>query len=221
MVKLWVGEQDPKLYRVHKSILCQTIPYFNSMFKSGFKEASENTATFPEDPPESFEILLEWVYSGKLRPSVQVNTSATNQSIEWDCVTMYTLADKLCLSSLKDEILDSIRASHRKYNLLFTISETADNYDQMSEKSTLRAYALDTLLYTFSTQRNVSGWPTSELKDALVGNADLCTDFLTKLRDNLFFNRRVRDPRDGKNCDYHSHGKDAECYRAHLMRRKK
>lgn len=74
MVELWVSKPDPKLYRVHKKLLCETIPYFKNMFKGGFKEATDNKATFPEDSPESFG-MLEWVYTGKLRLSVV---------IEWD-----------------------------------------------------------------------------------------------------------------------------------------
>jgi len=37
------------------------------MFNGGFKEATTNSATFPEDSVEAFDILIEWVYSGKVR----------------------------------------------------------------------------------------------------------------------------------------------------------
>jgi hypothetical protein len=67
MVDLFVGEPDPKLYRVHK-ILCQKIPYFKKMFESNFKEVNENRAKFPEDTQESFDLLLEWVYTVKYAP---------------------------------------------------------------------------------------------------------------------------------------------------------
>ena len=43
MVDLFVGPEK-KLFRVHKSFLCNKIPYFDKMFNGGFKEAIESQA---------------------------------------------------------------------------------------------------------------------------------------------------------------------------------
>ncbi|TGO60643.1 hypothetical protein BOTNAR_0142g00140 [Botryotinia narcissicola] len=60
LVDLIVGPEEA-LFRVHKSFLCNKIPYFNKMFNGGFIEAKENSAKFPEDGPQSFDILIEWL----------------------------------------------------------------------------------------------------------------------------------------------------------------
>ncbi|KAH6669007.1 hypothetical protein B0J14DRAFT_488300 [Halenospora varia] len=56
MVDLFVG---PEIFRVHKALFCQRVPYFSTMFQGGFKEASDSQATFPEDSSESFSLLIE------------------------------------------------------------------------------------------------------------------------------------------------------------------
>ena len=53
---------------VHKEILCAKIPYFEKMFKGGFKESSDGSATLPDDRSESFDLLLGWVYHNTIRP---------------------------------------------------------------------------------------------------------------------------------------------------------
>lgn len=68
MVELKVGTNDQiRRFTVHKKLLCDKIPYFQIMFGGPWKEANEYAATFPEEDPESFDLLLSWVYSGTLR----------------------------------------------------------------------------------------------------------------------------------------------------------
>src|SRR5258707_183269 len=100
MVDLYVGPKK-KHFRVHKALLCHKIPYFAGMFKSGFKEATENSANFPEDTPSTFDILSEWLYTGSLRQLYQSrNHTAAGPTFvsDWAPQQVYALADKLCLS---------------------------------------------------------------------------------------------------------------------------
>jgi hypothetical protein len=66
MVTLKVGEEE-KAFAVHKKLLCEKIPYFEKMFCGPWVEASKNLATFPDDKVEAFDVLVGWLYSGKLR----------------------------------------------------------------------------------------------------------------------------------------------------------
>jgi hypothetical protein len=69
MVDLYIGP-DKVHFSVHKELLCNKIPYFDKMFKGQFEEGAINSATFPEDAPDSFDLLVEWVYSGSIRPLI-------------------------------------------------------------------------------------------------------------------------------------------------------
>jgi len=109
MVDIYVGAgAQKKQFHIHKALLCAKIPYFDKMFNSGFKEGKENSAELPEDKPESFDILQEWVYTGTL-PKFQITReqgkgNPTNFSFQG----LYTLADKLCLDSLRDQIVTDV-----------------------------------------------------------------------------------------------------------------
>ncbi|EMR87961.1 hypothetical protein BcDW1_3324 [Botrytis cinerea BcDW1] len=58
IVDIHVGPQT-KLFRIHRGILCDKVPYFQKMFSSGFVEGLEGKAFFPEDDPNTF--ISSWV----------------------------------------------------------------------------------------------------------------------------------------------------------------
>ncbi|TGO48339.1 hypothetical protein BCON_0243g00110 [Botryotinia convoluta] len=105
MVDLIVGPEKA-VFRVNKSLLCNQIPYFDKMFNGGFKEATDGLASFPEDFPEAFDILIQWIYSGRLR-WFDIGTAAAGAS--WDFLKFYCLAEKICLTQLADLALDIYR----------------------------------------------------------------------------------------------------------------
>ncbi|TGO70332.1 hypothetical protein BOTNAR_0001g00060 [Botryotinia narcissicola] len=65
IVDIYVGPQK-KLFRVHRGILCDKVPYLRKMFSSGFVEGLEGEAFFPEDDPKCFDSFMGWIYFGTL-----------------------------------------------------------------------------------------------------------------------------------------------------------
>lgn len=59
MVDIHVGT-DEKLghFKLHRSILCQNVPYFEKMFNGNFLEGATKSAALSEDDPEDFNILV-------------------------------------------------------------------------------------------------------------------------------------------------------------------
>ncbi|KAK8907349.1 hypothetical protein QC760_004609 [Botrytis cinerea] len=59
MVDIHVGEdEDSGHFKLHKSILCDKVPYFENMFNGNFIEGTTNSASLPEDDPEVFNMLV-------------------------------------------------------------------------------------------------------------------------------------------------------------------
>ncbi|KAF7944761.1 uncharacterized protein EAE97_005394 [Botrytis byssoidea] len=57
-------------FLLHKSILCEKVPYFEEMFNGNFDESTtNNSADLPEYDPEAFNILIiSWIYSDQVFP---------------------------------------------------------------------------------------------------------------------------------------------------------
>lgn len=208
MVDLYVGP-DQELYRIHKQALCSRIPYFSSMFSSSssFREAVEATARFPEDTPESFDILLEWVYQGRLRKLASINEEGKRN---YDPYALYILLDKLRLPALMDHLADMIVEHHRAINKSVSPRTIAKIYQNTSPNCPLRKYCLQRL-YNSIAHPHPGQEYNPRWKVMLLENEELLDDYL-KLQHahaDKLFSRHV--PGAAPRCEYHSHGVGETC----------
>ncbi|KAI9649500.1 hypothetical protein NHQ30_002077 [Ciborinia camelliae] len=214
MVDLVVGPEKA-IFRVHKSFLCNKIPYFSAMFNSGFKEAEENSATFPEDLPESFDILIQWVYSGHIR-HYECHGPARPET--WNFLQFYSLAEKLCLMKVQDRVLDIYRNSCRAENCTFNLSWATEAYEITPDQSALRRFVIQMLVFMFHTTSDSGQNGNEHFIQAMKSNDEIFTDFMLALRkhvkSSIPVDPRVSDPKSGAiKCEYHTHTKDEDCYR--------
>lgn len=131
LVDLFVGPQK-YLFRVHKERLC-SIPYFKKMFKGEFKEARENSATFPEDCADAFDLLMVWIYTKDLPDMHEASEDKTlNERLLHARCQLYALAEKIGLPELADYTI----------NKLVLDSETNDSYFQPSAETVHLVYRI-------------------------------------------------------------------------------
>ncbi|CCD46189.1 hypothetical protein BofuT4_P117390.1 [Botrytis cinerea T4] len=211
MVDLIVGPEKA-LFRVHKSFLCSKIPYFEKMFNGGFKEAKDGSASFPEDFPEAFDILIEWVYSGNLR-WFDIGTATTGAS--WNFLKFYSLVEKICLTRLADFALDIYRKSCQKKNHVFeSPAYVQEVYSFTSSQSGLRRLFIQQLVWRFQTQEDSKENANDLFILAMRSNDEIFTDFMFELRKHVKVavpkDPRVLDP--NNLCEYHSHIREEDCY---------
>jgi hypothetical protein len=200
MVNLYVGPQKDQ-FHVHKEILCKKIPYFEKMFKGGFKEATEDQATFPEDLAESFDLLLGWVYHNSIRPPVTSRVEGTtNTSVQsWSATNFYVLAEKLCLPGLQDQIVNEYMDCMSQENIVPGVVRIRSIYSTTPAGNPFRKFAARSFHWTVD--------PSSKLDNTFWPTADLAEDILTLLRTGV----KASDPRKLPRCEFHCHGKDEPC----------
>ena len=91
-------------------------PFFQACLNSlsGFREASENVVTFPDDDPEVFAQVMKWVYSSTVTtPTISDDDPAENFTAVTLLLNTYMLADKWCMEDLQNKLLDVICDWHR------------------------------------------------------------------------------------------------------------
>ncbi|THV44520.1 hypothetical protein BGAL_0625g00060 [Botrytis galanthina] len=194
-VDIRVGE-EMKLFRVHKSLLCTRVPYFNKMFNSGFSESTTNSAVLREDDLEAFDVLVDWVYTSILPPDADL----------WGLVGVYVLADKICLPELMDQVMDTIQAKYPLHP-----SDASDIYSILPKGSKLRLLALDMITFEFTKPMNAQ-LDISKLADVNAKNEEFALDFLIKIRSHMSRQTAIPNPRKSRSCTYHSH-EDGKCTR--------
>ncbi|KAF7918331.1 hypothetical protein BELL_0018g00100 [Botrytis elliptica] len=219
MVDLFIGPTK-KLIRVHKGILCKKVPYFDKMFNGPGVESANNSATFPDDTFESFDLLIGWVYSGSIS---QLSNEEDLERFTDSCHSLYLICEKLCLSELMDEIMDRLRDSQRVYYQLITLDRIEKVYKESQKGSGYRLYGLHTLIFVFRSPQSfyTTNWPTNLMHCILKNDDDLCKDFLVALRDEVSNNKAITDPKFGNDCVYHSHKLGKECTKKHNKLKRK
>jgi hypothetical protein len=217
MVDLYVGPYNERLH-VHKSLLCENVPYFHRMFNGSADEAKIQIANFPDDDPEAFDLILRWIY----RDSFETIPSVSNfirKSPLWKSITFYILAEKLCLPRLQDHIMSNVFVHYRSKDLLPSIHMMDCAYSGTSSKSPLRKFIVrgfhwalcrkDSFNVVYDNVDHENGvWSINNLQSLLVAHPDLQRDFLALLREDI----TPRHLDEFTPCDFHCHSKDEFCH---------
>jgi len=211
MVDLYVGLENSH-YLVHKAYLCARIPYFDKMFNGGFSEASDNSAAFPEDDPRSFDLLIEWVYTGTVR-HLHCYDNKGYSAVTWDAFLLYKLADKLCINTLMDQVMNAYILFNKTTGGIPSIECMGVAYDSSPQGSRLRKYicwALHFAMTELHTDVEKQRWKVDEVIRVFKNNEDLAIDFFKALQDQEP-SVRVKDPREVPPCTFHHHAEGEEC----------
>ncbi|EPE31712.1 POZ [Glarea lozoyensis ATCC 20868] len=207
MVDIYIGEEKTH-FRVHKSILCTKIEYFERMFNSSFAESS-GFASFPEDDPTCFDVLLEWVYSGSLRNLAPGDKSKPRL---WNPYQLFSLVDRMMIQGLKDGIMDAWISHDKADDALPGIHDATEIYAKTPAGSGPRkymAYALHYVLTVMREQHARTDWSTADIAKALALNEDLCVDVLELIRSQRP-NTSPKNPHLLCPCTFHSE-KHSKC----------
>lgn len=105
-VTLRVGKENV-FFQVHLPVLCDASPAFNAAFRGEFLEASSRSIDLPEDDPEAFERLVQWLYtkSYDILPSAE-EYSDDDKMIFMRLAKLYVAADKYGIVRLKNDVVD-------------------------------------------------------------------------------------------------------------------
>ncbi|OBT91252.1 hypothetical protein VE02_00335 [Pseudogymnoascus sp. 03VT05] len=118
IVQITVGDDEFKrTFTVHKNLLVSKSRFFSAMFDSNFLEAVTSSASFPDDDPSAFEVLMEWIYYDSLK-SIGLDSNHTREE-GWEnmrkIIATLGLADKYCIDELADRCLTILFHRSREY----------------------------------------------------------------------------------------------------------
>jgi hypothetical protein len=215
IVNLHVGSDlQRKHFRVHKALLCKKIPSLKKKL-IGNKEWPEGVAIFPEDNPESFEILMKWVYSGALSTLAYPRDSEGVERGSVNILSLYVLLDKLCLHRLMDELVNRYIEHCLEGNFFLSRGNIDAIYTVTREGSPLRKWATYSLYFFLHGASPISDiltehWPISAVHELMVRHPSVLRDYLELVR-KLPPGEAPKDPRYVSKCTFHKHSEDKEC----------
>ncbi|PVH82576.1 hypothetical protein DL98DRAFT_586181 [Cadophora sp. DSE1049] len=222
MVTITVGT-DPltRSFTVHKSMITKRSTVFERMFSSSFKEGLTQTATLPDDIPQTFDVFIDWVYAGKLLfPEAVIPKTAMAIMCELEDVIYF--AEKYCVGTLVDAALEYFIDLARTHHIqpMYHVIDRA--YNNTMPKSKFRLYLARTYTYQSVSNENSELWTTEILHGLVRDHFDLFQDYLGMVKASNDLGDFIQSPNEAPRCDYHQHGKDEMCpYRRESRKRRR
>ena len=137
------------------------------MFDGGFKEASETSASFPEDSVEVFDHFIRWIYYRKLRKLTAMPGDNGVTKSNWSWIIFYNLAEEICMRELMDQILDSAISFYLDTKTFPTCNTISFGYSTIPSGAPARRYLAMTLQYIIQAGPIYENrWPTTDIQTA-------------------------------------------------------
>jgi hypothetical protein len=80
IITLVVGN-EARLFAAHENVLCQA-PFFDKVLHSTFVDAQNRRISLPDEEPEVFSAILEYLYKGDYYPRLQHNKQRNSWELE-------------------------------------------------------------------------------------------------------------------------------------------
>ena len=211
IVTFHVGKDTPQDFAIHENLITSTSEFVALALGKDWKEAKDRMIPLPDDNPEVFELLQDWLYSRTI--TSKNTTHSEKDASEYKLlVSAYILGDKFGIVDFKDAVIDCIIVKLR-FTGRFDPRLTNLVYDNTTEKSPLRRLWQEVYFW--------AGSP-SWLDEAQLGDfvhaeftLDLSKFHMRMIRGGGSMSAPYEDCHLGSGCVYHEHGSGA-CYRSQL-----
>lgn len=208
MMTFTVGDPS-KVFRVHRNIICDKIPWFASVDED--LETGEIGMTLKDVDKSTFSALQNWLYN----PTWAETLNAKDSEDIFGLLQLYCFGEEYPADELRDIVIDAIDYRCEKDKLAPSVQEMLYCYKRTEKTSPLRRLLVS--LFTKKLKECEEweeNWNSSAISHAFRTSPDLTADFVESLRSENRNNPVTAQDR----CKYHVHEKD---YKAWYCEKKK
>lgn len=196
-VTLYVGPKHTP-FSIHTSLLTTQSPYFRAALAGPFVESTTKSITLDDVSPDHFQLLVSWLYTSSIPAPFKDGKPAY-----YTLLHLYSLADRLCVESLRNAVVDLIADLADRTNSVLTPSDTRILYEGIRDSAPLRDLVLD--LFAFKkTDRLVEGhvdsWHAAFLRDLCVLLKRPCSQAMVRHRLRMWCPESWHGARSCDNC---------------------
>ncbi|KAJ9603705.1 hypothetical protein H2200_011891 [Cladophialophora chaetospira] len=209
IIPIFVGPIKKK-HLIHACILTSKAPFFKKCLESGMREQAENAIYLPEDDPEAFGIVANWMYTGSMPSTCKCRV----------LMSAYILADKLCMTNIQDAVMEQLRWNLMDEEIILPV-DVDWVWEKTGPGSKLREFMVDALHYSVMQQDE---YQTAEgknehhlavdLEAVMVMNGALGYQLYSKIFNVSAVRNQARKKTTSpylRNCKYHCHADEEEC----------
>lgn len=212
LVDIIVGVGDVKRqWSLHRNLLSYHSEYLASELQTNdaTKNKTGNKLELPEDDPKGFELLVKWLYQGKLDDVSDKPTAESKYDYAVACHKLYMLCERFDMPNLKNMAIDQYRKGLSLAELVPDADEINEIYHKSPEGSPFR------VLMTRIAARQImdpdADRNAESYRECFAASSDFAIDLVNAIKSGsggvLF-----ADPTRGDDCTYHDHEHGPNCY---------
>lgn len=193
---VYVGKDRAK-FNIHKALLCEVSPYFEAACNGRFKEAHEGSMELPEDDVDAFENFVQWMYG----------TPVSTEILFINIVEIFALAEKLCVTRLKNDVVDALIHKIHTEHVAPGIENIAYLYDHVPRGSPIRKMMVDCYTWYISFDY----YQKEEVYDKFVAVPEFVTDLVINMSKRIKSGAIENPFTVEKTSYYHEHTVEVRC----------
>lgn len=212
IVDIYVGP-DKRHWSLHRNLLCHHSSYFEAEFlgnevPKAKKNNGEQKLELPNDDPVGFELLVKWLYQGRLD---DVSDMSDEKKYDYSvaCYKLHLLCDRFDLPQLKNISIDQYRKGLQEAQLVPDADEINEIYRRSPANSPFRK--LMTRIAARQIMDPDSDKDAESYRKCFENNADFAVEMVNAIKagtGGMLFD----DPTAGDPCEYHDHADGRNCH---------
>ena len=168
----------------------------------------EEALELPEHDPAGFELLVKWLYQGKLDDVSDMPDAAHKFEYAVHCHALYLLCDRFDMPQLKNVAMDQFRKGLNQAELVPDPDEIDDIYRKSPPGSPFRHLMVKIAARQImdpDNERDITSY-----RRCFENNADFAIELVAAIRHGTG-GVLLDDPTTGNECEYHDHEDGPHC----------
>ncbi|KAK8223288.1 hypothetical protein HDK77DRAFT_56224 [Phyllosticta capitalensis] len=212
LIDVYVGAGEEKRHwALHRNVLCYHSEYLASELQTNesTKNKASNKLDLVEDDPKGFELLVKWLYQGKLEDVSSITDAGKKFEYAVACHKLYLLCERFDMPELKNMAIDQYRKGLNQARLVPDADEINEIYRESPDGSPFRTLVTRIAARQLMDPDNDKN--AEDYRACFDSNPDFAVDLVNAIKagtgGTLF-----TDPTSGDECEYHDHEGGTDCH---------
>ena len=208
MIDVYVGEARRR-WTLHRNLLCHHSEQLEAELEGTASGHRKEALELPEHDPAGFELLVKWLYQGKLDDVSDLADATQKYEYAVHCHALYLLCARFDMAQLKNVAMDQCRKGLNEAELVPDADEIDDMYRKSPPGSPFRR------LMVHIAARQImdpdSDRDADTYRRCFENNADFAVELVNAIRHGTG-GMLLADPTDkATQCAYHDHDDAPNC----------
>ncbi|KAF3006067.1 hypothetical protein E8E13_010981 [Curvularia kusanoi] len=208
MIDIYVGEERRR-WTLHRNLLCHHSEQLETELEGTSRGDRKEELELPELDPAGFELLVKWLYQGKLDDVSDIPDAGQKYEYAVHCHALYLLCDRFDMPQLKNVAMDQFRKGLNEAELVPDPDEIDDIYRKSPPGSPFRR-----LMVKIAARQIMdpdSERDTESYRGCFENNAEFAIELVNAIRRGTG-GVLLDDPTEkGNECEYHDHEDEPHC----------